>query len=969
MPDLENGPLPEFIGKRVDPTYSKILQKRLKELLHTSNDSFPGCQPVSFETKHLNDIEREDYYVCEKSDGVRYLLFIVHSPKGPASFLYDRNRYWYYVPNLLFPIRGRDNEYLKDTLIDGELVLDTDEKKMLQQDVIQPFHMSLRNVTDISKLPPFSVELKKMERSYGLRLVFDQIPKLKHKSDGIIWTPVKYPYTLGTCEKLLKWKPPELNTVDFRIAARWSKEHKPIYSIEVLSHGVTYKFYDHFQPEPALATEWKSHLPDGRIAEFRYDSECEVTIVEQGYAPVVRKGGWRFVRFRDDKGTANDENAVKRILNSIRDGVTKEQLLACMDRVRAAWKAREKGLPMPPLLTPKPSFDSAQSSHATTSLPPTPTMSKSSHYFGRSGSKQGSISEESDYSGISAKRKASVTSITATKKEETEDSIEEGVEQKKMKPTIKNEALKMPTSLVPIQQNKITKDESIDTENDKSTKLLKDIDHGIPNVPKQEILKDEHTKEYLPKTKEPILDVKAAHHISSILSSAKPDSVTSSPTKTVDEKHDAHLNQTQTIQSKPQTSLAIAVDQKCQTPSSQMKQSVTTPDFSTSSTINLAKPLSVQQTTSQMKQVLLMPTTSHPQTVRRQQTTMHSPKKRQLDSITVERHSDDAPVKFASTSHQKKVFPSINGNSAEFETKRAMIFTPEKNSKKMSTPVPGITNSTSPSFSINSEIRGIQQEPLLGIDTIQSSNSKAKPIPQSPRDLSTKPKPPSSSNIHKLLTTSVEPVKSINNDRNSPKNTNGSDSRYNFSTFPPQKKEYTDLDPRLQHYYSLQPQPPYQTQHEPIQMSYHQQEQEQEQEKQQQQQQQHIQYLQKHIPKTSQAPVQFINFHAERRSHQGSAQNKDQFLIFQSESHNQSPAVEQRAKSYSSIWKTNNRSSNLRYEQQPISSYQSRQISQQTRQDKYSQQFGYEQQVAHQPSQAEKPKNSSIKSKLDFILN
>lgn len=49
--------------------------------------SFPGCQPVSFETKHLNDIEREDYYVCEKSDGVRYLLFIVHSPKGPASFL------------------------------------------------------------------------------------------------------------------------------------------------------------------------------------------------------------------------------------------------------------------------------------------------------------------------------------------------------------------------------------------------------------------------------------------------------------------------------------------------------------------------------------------------------------------------------------------------------------------------------------------------------------------------------------------------------------------------------------------------------------------------------------------------------------------------------------------------------------------------------------------------------------------
>lgn len=48
----------------------------------------------------------------------------------------------------------------------------------------------------------YRIELKKMERSYGLHLVFEQVPKLKHKSDGIIWTPVKCPYTPGTCEKL-----------------------------------------------------------------------------------------------------------------------------------------------------------------------------------------------------------------------------------------------------------------------------------------------------------------------------------------------------------------------------------------------------------------------------------------------------------------------------------------------------------------------------------------------------------------------------------------------------------------------------------------------------------------------------------------------------------------------------------------------------------------------------------------------
>ncbi|KAI7889738.1 mRNA capping enzyme, catalytic domain-containing protein [Mucor mucedo] len=369
---------------------------------------------------------------------VIYCSFFIH-------LKYDRNKYWYYVPNLLFPLRGRDNEYLKDTLMDGELVLDIDQHKktwrylifdlmvvngstiiqrsfstrlgMLQQDVIHPFNVRMRTQTDPSNLPPFTVELKKMERSYGLHLVFEQIPKLKHKSDGIIWTPVKYPYTSGTCEKLLKWKPPELNTVDFRISAKWSKEHKPIYSIEVLSNGVTYKFYDHFQPEPALATQWKSQLPDGRIAEFRYDSDCEVTIIEQGYAPTVRKGGWRFVRFRDDKSTANDEMVVKRIRNSIQDGVTKEQLLLCMDRVRAAWKAREKGLPMP-ALHPKPTPLSLSHISPTSSALNTPTSNMlqspsatPSGYFQREDaatgviSRSNSISEESP----STKRKSSIT--------------------------------------------------------------------------------------------------------------------------------------------------------------------------------------------------------------------------------------------------------------------------------------------------------------------------------------------------------------------------------------------------------------------------------------------------------------------------------------------------------------------------------------------------------------------------------
>lgn len=45
-----------------------------------------------------------------------------------------------------------------------------------------------------------------MERSYGLGVVFDQMTRLKHASDGVIFTPVKLPYTPGTCEKLYVYR-------------------------------------------------------------------------------------------------------------------------------------------------------------------------------------------------------------------------------------------------------------------------------------------------------------------------------------------------------------------------------------------------------------------------------------------------------------------------------------------------------------------------------------------------------------------------------------------------------------------------------------------------------------------------------------------------------------------------------------------------------------------------------------------
>ncbi|KAI8074122.1 mRNA capping enzyme, catalytic domain-containing protein [Gongronella butleri] len=370
-PDLN---IPESIAKRVDPTYSQTLQAQVKQLLSFQHGGFPGTRPVLFEQKHLTTLEYEDYFVCDRNLAARCLLFFTQSPKGHATFLLVGSHTWYYVPRLLFTSRSRDNEYLGDTLMDGELVMDDEIKQtwrfliydlmvingvsivqrsfntrlgMLQQDVIHPFKTRLHG--DPSTQPPItSVGLKRMERAYGFHVVVDQMSKAPdHPTNSIIWTPVKYPYVPGMCEKLLKWKPLEMISMHFRLNAKWSKEHKPMYTLEVLSN-VTYKFYDHFQPDPDLAARWKEHLPDGRICECRYDPQWQVTIIEPGYAPTVRAGGWRFVRFCDDKLAADTEHSVKEAMQMIREGITKDLLMSHMDRIRKAWKAREKGLQPPP---------------------------------------------------------------------------------------------------------------------------------------------------------------------------------------------------------------------------------------------------------------------------------------------------------------------------------------------------------------------------------------------------------------------------------------------------------------------------------------------------------------------------------------------------------------------------------------------------------------------------------------------
>lgn len=56
-----------------------------------SSNDFPGTMPVGFSKKHIEKVQREKYWVSEKTDGVRHFLVVVQvNNRGPTALLYDR---------------------------------------------------------------------------------------------------------------------------------------------------------------------------------------------------------------------------------------------------------------------------------------------------------------------------------------------------------------------------------------------------------------------------------------------------------------------------------------------------------------------------------------------------------------------------------------------------------------------------------------------------------------------------------------------------------------------------------------------------------------------------------------------------------------------------------------------------------------------------------------------------------------
>jgi mRNA guanylyltransferase len=378
---LEERDFPVIPGELMPEPIAHELQQHINALVGRRGTHFVGSQPVSFEAKHIpENLEKRDYFVCEKSDGLRCLMFCILDPNGDeAVFLITRENQFYRVPNFHFPLPGDENSCHNGTLIDGELVLSkrpTDGVKELRYLMFDCLALNGKNIVmkplqnrlgylDIQffrpyyKLReqhpaecesfPFKLNLKNMQMSYKLPKVLDSLKFLGHVSDGLIFTCCETPYMFGTDHTLLKWKPSEENTVDFRLHLGI-----PLYIDEDLDERDPDRVYPNYEAKPQLELHvW--HGDNNGVSSYSHFAQLQCTDEEWDKlksldAPLEERivecnkdseDHWRLLRFRDDKANGNHVTIVKKVLKSIQDAVSKEQLIQISPEIERCWKERE----------------------------------------------------------------------------------------------------------------------------------------------------------------------------------------------------------------------------------------------------------------------------------------------------------------------------------------------------------------------------------------------------------------------------------------------------------------------------------------------------------------------------------------------------------------------------------------------------------------------------------------------------
>jgi hypothetical protein len=184
---------------------------------------FIGAQPETLQKDQLSLLFKELYSVTDKADGDRYFMFVD-----------NMGSIWFVDNNINNILKTDLKSKHKNCILDGELIKN-DKSIFYAFDILFYNGIDLRGdekyllknrlekvddvISNISNSHFFTLQIKKFiyrNVFMGSDIIMKDINNKPYKNDGLIFTPMNEPYPkTKKWQKLLKWKPAELNTIDF----------------------------------------------------------------------------------------------------------------------------------------------------------------------------------------------------------------------------------------------------------------------------------------------------------------------------------------------------------------------------------------------------------------------------------------------------------------------------------------------------------------------------------------------------------------------------------------------------------------------------------------------------------------------------------------------------------------------------------------------------------------------------------
>lgn len=308
------------------------IQRRCQDMCHWESSGFPGSQPVSMDLENLDLLRQKPYKVSWKADGTRYMMLIDGEHEV---YFVDRDNCVFEVSGLVFPRRKDPMGHIQDTLVDGEMIIDKadgrDVPRYLIYDIIrfegqevgktdfnvrliciskeicEPRKQAMREGRIDRNSEPFGVRQKEFwDVTCAESLMGEKFSRnMSHEVDGLIFQPVPDEYTCGKTMSVLKWKPPHLNSIDFRL--KIVKES----GLGMLPKSIGHLYVGSYdKPIAAIKVTKQLKALDNKIIECKFEDNQ-----------------WVLLRERTDKSFPNSYNTAMGVMKSITHPVTKEILL------------------------------------------------------------------------------------------------------------------------------------------------------------------------------------------------------------------------------------------------------------------------------------------------------------------------------------------------------------------------------------------------------------------------------------------------------------------------------------------------------------------------------------------------------------------------------------------------------------------------------------------------------------------